>query len=336
MANEKSKTGFLSLLRIVSAFAVVVIHVVATSIINHSGDISEHLVYVLNTVHVYMNWAVPVFFMITGYIFIGLKSECELPKMKKYVLRFLAALFVFGFGYAMLERVYSTHTINLNVLLGSVGDIFAGNLWDHMWYVYEIIGIYLVLPIVKPFVQKNNKNLFYATAVTFAFNILLPSIGDMFGTELGFSIPLVRYMFYIFAGGVIAKVRPACKKRNIICAICGLVASACMVWLFYRNGVPCSYTSLAVCMLAVCIFLLFSLVLSNYKENRIGRELSAFTWGVYLIHPLVLNVLVKVLKIHPLDYPAYISIPTVCIGVFAVSMLLIFVMKKIPFVKKML
>ena len=50
MANEKSKTGFLSLLRIVSAFAVVVIHVVATSIVNRSGDVSECLVYVLNTV----------------------------------------------------------------------------------------------------------------------------------------------------------------------------------------------------------------------------------------------------------------------------------------------
>lgn len=337
MAEMKKEVGFLSILRIISAFAVVVIHAVATSVFNYSGDVSDSIVYVLDTVHVYMNWAVPVFFMITGYIFIGLKSECELSKMKKYVLRFLAALFIFGFGYAMLERVYSTHTINIDNFIYAIGDIFTGNLWDHMWYVYEIIGIYIVLPIVKPFTDKSNKNLIYAASVTFVFNILLPFIGDMFGTELAFSIPLVRYMFYIFAGGLIAKLHIPNIKRNRIYSICFLIASICLVWIFYRNGISCAYNSLAICAMALSIFLLFSLIFENCAgKNRIIKDLSSLTWGVYLIHPLVLNVVIKVLHIQPLDYPPYFSIPILCIGVFAVSLLLIFVMKKIPLVKKML
>lgn len=336
MADVKQNTGFLSLLRILSAFAVVVIHVAASAVTNHAGDISDTIVYVLDTVHVYLNWCVPVFFMITGYIFIGLKKECEFPNMKKYILRFLAALLVFGFGYAMLERVYTERTIHFSVLLGAVGDIFTGNLWDHMWYVYEIIGIYLILPIVKPFVEKSNQNLYYATAVTFVFNILLPSVGEVFGTTLAFSIPLVRYMFYIFAGGLIAKINPSGTKRNLVYAVCGLIASVWMVWLFYRNGVSCGYTSAAICMLAVFIFLLFSFAFAGYQENGFVKLLSGLTWGVYLIHPLVINVLIKVLKIRPLDYAAWISIPAACIIVFAVSILLIFLMKKIPLVKKML
>ena len=334
--SVKQNTGFLSLLRILSALAVVVIHVVASSVTNHTGAVSDTVVQVLDVVHVFMNWSVPVFFMITGFIFLGLKKECEFPKMKKYILRFLAALFVFGFCYAMLERVYSAHTINLAVLLGSVKDIFTGNLWDHMWYVYEIIGIYLVLPMIKPFVEKSRQNLLYAAALTFVFNILLPSVGDLLGAELAFKIPLVRYMFYIFAGGLIAKMRPAATRKHIICTICGLIASAWMVWLFYRNGISCGYTSLAVCMLAIFLFLLLSLIFADYREPQLIKAISGLTWGVYLIHPLVLNVLIKVLKFSPLDYPAYLSVPAVCIGVFAASLLLIFVMKKIPLVKKML
>lgn len=334
--SVKKNTGFLSLLRILSALAVVVIHVVASSVTNYTGATSDTVVQVLDIVHVFMNWSVPVFFMITGFIFLGLKSECAFPKMKKYILRFLAALFVFGFCYAMLEHIYSAHTVNLDVLLSSIKDIFTGNLWDHMWYVYEIIGIYLVLPIIKPFVEKNSQNLLYATALTFVFNILLPSVGDILGVDIAFKIPFVRYMFYIFAGGQIAKMNLPRIKKNIIYIICGLIVSACMVGVFYRNSISCAYTSLAICMMAVFLFLLFSLICSDYKESKLIKTISGLTWGIYLIHPLVLNVLIKVLKFNPLDYPAYFSIPIVCIGVFVISLLFIFALKKIPLFKRML
>lgn len=336
MADLKQSTGFLSLLRIFSAFAVVVIHVVSSSVTNHAGDISNIVVNMMDIVHIYMNWSVPMFFMITGYIFIGLKKNCEISNMKKYIIRFLVALFIFGFCYAMLERVYIERTINLSILIESIGDIFTGNLWDHMWYVYEIIGIYLILPIVKPFVEQSNKNLYYATIVTFIFNILLPTLTEIINVSFAFTVPLVKYMFYIFVGGMIAKTNLTNTRKCVFFSVIGILVSVFFVYIFYNNDINCSYNSVAICVLAVSIFFAFSFLFSDYIEKCFVKELTNLTWGIYLIHPLIINILIKILKINPLNYLAVVSIPTTCISVFVISGIIVWVLRKIIILKNIL
>lgn len=64
----------IDLLRVLSAFAIVVIHIVSAPVTNSNVEVDAGLVAVLEVIHSLMNWAVPVFFMVTGYCLLK-KSE---------------------------------------------------------------------------------------------------------------------------------------------------------------------------------------------------------------------------------------------------------------------
>ena len=57
----------IDILRCVSAFFIVVIHVVSTSVTYNDTAVAQSTVRLLNAVHNLSGWAVPVFFMITGF-----------------------------------------------------------------------------------------------------------------------------------------------------------------------------------------------------------------------------------------------------------------------------
>ena len=65
----------IDLLRIISAVAVIVIHVVSASVTSAHTSVEQSLLKNTELIHVLMNWSVPVFFMITGYC-LTLKQKC--------------------------------------------------------------------------------------------------------------------------------------------------------------------------------------------------------------------------------------------------------------------
>lgn len=98
-------------LRIVSAMAVVIIHTVSAPVVNGPADLDAALVAQLNLVHTLMNWAVPVFFMISGYCVLR-RAECTCSYCFRHVGRFVCVLFTVGLLYGALEEVYTTRQLN--------------------------------------------------------------------------------------------------------------------------------------------------------------------------------------------------------------------------------
>lgn len=94
--NQENKI-FIMFLRIIAAFTVIVIH---TGTLTNS-DTKGY--YFLNSC---ILWCVPVFFMITGYIFLGLKTHITYNHLKKYIIRFIVTLFTIGWFYAAIQRIF--------------------------------------------------------------------------------------------------------------------------------------------------------------------------------------------------------------------------------------
>lgn len=96
------------------------------------------------------------------------------------------------------------------------------------------------------------------------------------------------------------------------------------------------YSSLPVFCSSVCIFLLIRCMKSNIKYDTIAK-FSKFTFGVYLIHPIVLNIIVKVLKINYISSNILVSrasIFVICCFVYAVSMIATSFMKRMPYINR--
>lgn len=317
----------IDILRIISAIAVIIIHVVSAPVANSAIKLDASLTTNLKIIHTLMNWSVPVFFMITGYCLLK-KKECTYEYCFSHVLKYICVLFTVGLFYALLEEIFISKTINISVFIQAVLNVIEGNLWDHMWFVYTIIGIYLVMPIIYHFMQQGDRNIFILTALLFFFNILLPTLDKW--VSIGIVFPFSGYLFYVCFGGTVAKLKMNKKLSNFI-HLTGLLST---VWIILNaDNYNFGYRHLAVCLIAMSIFLIISKM--DIKPNKLLLCISKCTWGIYLIHPFFINVAIKVLDIDVVTSQPYIKLFIFAIIVSFTSFFATYILGKIPFVKKL-
>lgn len=317
----------IDILRIISAIAVIIIHIVSAPVTNSAVGIDASLLLNLELIHTLMNWSVPVFFMITGYCLLK-KEECTYEYCFSHVLKYICVLFTVGLFYALLEEVYVSKTINYLIFVKSVLNVISGNLWDHMWFVYTIIGIYLVMPIIHHFMQEGNRNILILTALLFVFNILFPTIEKWI--SVGVVFPFNGYLFYVCFGGAAAKFKMN-KIQSCFIYLTGLLSVA---WIVSdaENHVF-GYQHLAVCLMAMSIFLSVSKM--DIKQNKLLLCISKCTWGIYLLHPFFINVAIKLLNIDVVTSLPYIRLFLFAVVVSFASFLSTYILRKIPLIRKL-
>ena len=317
----------IDLLRVLSAFAIIVIHIVSAPVTNSNVEVDAGLVAVLEVIHSLMNWAVPVFFMVTGYCLLK-KSEVTYKYCFHRVLKYVCVLFTVGLFYALLAEIFVVGDLTFSVVLASVRNVISGQLWDHMWFVYEIIGIYLVMPVIHSFMQQGKPNIITITGLLFAFTIVLPTIEQYF--PVGVSIPFGGYLFYVCFGGAMAKLHID-KKWLYVAGFVGLVS--CVYILCMAPYQSFGYKHLIVCTMSMSIFSFFTRM--DIHERKVLLVLSQCTWGVYLLHPFIINIALKLLKLDMLSSYAYERLSLFVVAVSLISFLATYVLRKIPLVKKL-
>lgn len=330
---EKKYYGYLDILRILSAFAVIMIHVVTASVFTNL-NVTTGQVTVCSCIHSIMNFSIAIFLMITGFIFLGNKINYTYQNMKKYLIKIVSALICFGVFYSMLEQIFTTRTIVLNMIPRAFYDIITGNLWDHMWYLYVVIGMYFIIPIIKPVFLNNKLNtLITITAIIYLFNIVIPEFEGYTGIAINFSIPINGgFLFYVFAGGCLAKMDT--DNIKISWSIFGIIGSILLIIMRYIAFIPSffsEYNSIIISILSISVFCLCRSLFKNYIPNKVVIEVSKCTWGIYLIHPFFLNIQLKLLGINPLLILPQITIVIDAITLFAISLLASYILRKIKF-----
>lgn len=146
----------ISIMRIVATVAVIFLHTCNTISNNMADhDLSNDQMFFLTSGNYLMNWAVPVFFMITGALL--LKSDKKITYracVMKYGKRIFLALVIFGIPFSMMKISMNTKNFGVSLVPQSVLICLMGEGWSHLWYLYTLIGLYLVLPVIKIFVNK--------------------------------------------------------------------------------------------------------------------------------------------------------------------------------------
>lgn len=208
--NNKVKNlhhSFLDMLRIAATCAVVLLHTV-TGVM----DTTDMSVYPLEkTVFLaaldLITWCVPVFVLISGYLFLNPDREITFRQMLlKYCRRIVLALFLFGVPYACLELIAGERTFRLDMLREGVVMVLKGQSWSHMWYLYMILILYLITPGLKAVLKKCPKGVLYsAMALLLAGSSILPFVKKLFALENLRVLPDGGiYLFYYLCGYLFA------------------------------------------------------------------------------------------------------------------------------------
>lgn len=257
-------------------------------------------------------WAVPVFFMISGALLLK-SGKCITYKMclTKYIKRPLLALFVFGIPFSCLEIIMTTKKFSFTMIPQGFLKVITGDSWDHLWYLYALVGLYLFLPFIKSFTDHCSRaTIRYILTVLFVVNLFLPAVGSSLGISIAFETPIKSSpMFFFLLGKYLDDKVPkhlVQKRRNMIGI--AVVLTLKVLAGAYTGANEISFASGRDSILTIILAVFIFVTLKGIQINKIN---SAFLWnvdrlcfGVYLIHPVFIHFFYKFLKITPLSFGA--------------------------------
>lgn len=343
LVKYNNRIVWIDLLRIVSAFAVIVIHVSVNQKTWNMHLFDTFSWEILNVTICLSRFCVPVFLMISGYFFLSNDKAYSIKEIYTQKIKKLFILFVFwSFIYCLLRIVLDHPFENISEIFSY---IFDGGIW-HTWYIPVLIFLYMISPLLKEICRDKNNEIYFLIlcSVPLIINTISPffmppwieSLID--NTKIDF---ISGYTFYYVAGHFIINYDIK-KTTKWIFYIMNIVFSALNIILMsfsYKNSKILYfnnwYLTFFVAFFGITVLLFFKNEVSKIrfsdKSERIIRKLSSLTLGIYLIHMIF---------VYYVDISVFESIPNVIVSVvfstfvFCASAVSVFLIKKIPVFKK--
>lgn len=350
MAEEKPlvRIKYLEYLRVFSMLCVILIHSCITAITDFSefsyGTTGGFVFYAVRNL---CHFAVPIFFMISGTLFLNPDKGITLERLvKRYVLKYVLVIVVFGWGFAFVEEVFRHHKIAFSYLLTSFINMIEGNSWNHMWYLYELVGIMITLPLARVIIHAlNDKEQKYLGVICFMFLSAFPMLSHIFNVKIGIRFPLSSvYFFYLLLGYWASKEKITINKA-ICCVVVFVTVLICVfdAYLYIKKGIEwslASYSSPFIIALSVAIFILFKNFINNAETAKFDYKiipfLSKHSFAIYIIHMFWINLIYKALKFNPFEINALLGMIVIWFMVTILSIASAMLMKKIPLLDKII
>ncbi len=344
MVTQTRRYAYLDYVRAAATIAVVFLHVVTALNGSHTPDEVGRFPYaVFSACHMLVKWAVPCFLMISGALLLDPNKKIDFVWIRNRLLKMVGVLLTFGVAYALMELAFANRSLSIGMLPKALLNTAEGESWSHLWYIYTLIGLYLITIPLKYVVQGlGEKGLRWLLAALVIGNFLIPSINAIFGLRLVRFMALDEYVTYYLLGCCLST-----RKRGSVAPLFALLLAATgamvmvEVWAIQQTGAvhPLNDGARSVLGLAqsVSIFLLIK-NLCEGGERQTGavcRQLCACSFGIYLIHPFFINLLYKAAGFTPLSMPIFIGIPVMLAVVLAISFCCAWILKKIPGVNRL-
>lgn len=348
MADGKERIIYLSRIRAVASLAIVVLHTFTMYHIAMAEGMTDMEAYVTQLVPWLMMWAVPCFVMVSGVLLLDEKKELSIRKiLLKYVLRMLAVLLLFTAVFFCMDVWMNGDSFSADDLGTVLKKFLTDGSWAHLWYIYMLIGLYLLLPAFRLVAKHASKEtLIYLGVILIFFLSLIPAWERMGGDSPGFVIAISSiFPFYFFLGYMIhtGKLR-AGTILGWILLLAGVASIVVLTQVDFgekqnqMEKLLGNYAFLPVVILSAGAFILLRGKggSGSSKLGKVWTFLDRYSFGIYLTHLIYLRFLIKVVKWNPLETGSFWMLIPVVIMVFAASLLTSMLLKLIPGLKKLL
>lgn len=289
-------------IRAYAIVSVVFLHIVSP-IVADPSSVSRSGWWTANLYDAFLRPCVPLFVLVSGlFLLDGRKREPLGLFVKKRVMKVLIPFVFWGLVYVQVKaRVQGTHPS----ALGFLSELVTGPVYTHFWFIYMILGLYVVTPLLRLYRASAPIPLQYVVVAVWALAVsLAPLVGWPLGAFIGArTAVVVQFSGYFLLGPLLRErvlgnaARAAIVAPFVACGVFTAVGTAMVTdrsgGMF--NGVFYDYTSPAVIVMSVCAFL----ILGSFPWERIAAkdrmlsavvtQLSALSLGVYLVHYLLVE-----------------------------------------------
>lgn len=141
---KKQHVNYFDYLRILASFCVVYMHVAATPLRGEIG-LSWHLTNFFTGVGFI---AVPLFFMMSGYLLLNDERTMDVSVLLKHRIPHLLIPLITWSGIIMVLYSYLFNDMSISFYIDESIKILSEPIAVHLWYLYTLIAIYVLSPII--------------------------------------------------------------------------------------------------------------------------------------------------------------------------------------------
>lgn len=310
----KKRLVYVDYLKITAMLGVVMSHALAQTLNVHRFSFSWHI---SNIFLGLVSPAVGIFFMVSGALILSSPHTDDLKYLFTHRIVKIGIPFLFWSGvsiavFEMLDKGFNWGAWFHKMLL-------MYNVYPTLpyWFLYPLFGFYLLSPMLKAFVDKASvKVLDYAILLWLVTNILFPFLVAVLPHEYGIYFSYIKEVNLIFLGQTLGyfllgyrldrePIKPHTLQLNFVATLLLLVITIVLNFenqLFHWHIPVIGYApSVFAVILAIEIFLTVKKWDFYHPITRTQRHyvttLSTLSYGVYLTHGMVIQLLEQVFKI---------------------------------------
>ena len=325
--NSKREYSF-DILRVISMCMVIIIHV--SNVYSRSyGFISNKsflFSLIFNTIS---RISVPIFLMISGALL--LERDFNKKKYLNRIKKFIILTIIWDIIYLVWEYYY------LGITYNNFYKLLLEPFRAHLWYLYTILIIYIIQPLLKIILEKSNKKIKIVLLILWllfsTISIKISFIANYF--------TIFCYIGYFIIGNYLYKYikKNELKKYTLPLSILIVISYGISILLNYMfsrryNMFYNLFFAYRTPFIIIATFSFFTIIVSNNnkKISNFIISLSDLSFGVYLIHGIFLDITVKSFIYGSIN--SLIGIPLFFIIILISSLVSVFILKKIKYIKK--
>ncbi len=274
-----------------------------------------------------------LFFMVSGALILPMKEDSWMPFLKHRLAKVVIPMLFWSAVTLIIQ--YWDGTKTATDIISDFGLLlFYPHANPNYWFIYVLLGLYLLTPILSPWIKKSNQSeiryylcLWVLALVTMLLsyaNVKMPKIENAplyyFGGWVGYFVLGYYLRSFNF------------RINYIICIICIVLPFVIYVWLKYASWdyqKVMGYLSLLTALSATSYFVLLKRI-----SLRCGliEKMSNLSFGVYLIHILIRdNIVCRIPAIY--SHGSLVMVLSIWALTLFLSFSIIYVITKFPYSK---
>lgn len=348
--TSDGRIAFVDYIRVVACFLVMLVHASENFYAADASGLAGNVSMLANEsnrfwVSFYDGFlgriSVPLFMIVSAFLLVPMRDGMKMNEFyRRRFKRIIPPMLVFMLLYTFLPLAWGGMSWEQSLNDLKMLPLNFPSMAGHLWFMYPLISLYLIIPVVSPWLQKATSKEELTFLGIFVVSTFIPWIHRFISPEIWGECFWNGFTMLWYCSGYLGYLVMAHyiryhldwnrRKKMTVGTVCFLVGALFTGWSFWFKGVPgqlietpllewsWEFCTPNVLLASFGAFLLFTCI-ERKETPAFIRSLSNMSFGMYLMHLFFLGPIARLIiggdVANPL-IPVGLAIPAIALLTF--------------------